>query len=69
MTIQQLVDKANEVGIPLDWELNADFGVEYFAVKGITVNGQGEVGLVFEDHQRIAVLSKDPEEYSIPIPY
>jgi hypothetical protein len=66
MTIQQLVDKCIEKGIPLDWELMLETPNEWFTLKGVSVIDQHEVGLVFEDHQRIISLNKDPEQWSIP---
>jgi len=69
MTIQQLIDKCNSIGIPLDWELKLSLPNEYFDLKGISVIGQNEVQLIFEDQQRITSLNENPDEYEITIPY
>lgn len=67
MTVEQLVAKCNELGIPLNWEIKLDIPNEYVHSKGIHVMGQGEIGIVFEDHQRLKFLEEDPEEYEIPV--
>lgn len=69
MTLTELIAAYDKAGIPHDWELLVDLQVEYFHLKGISVIGQHEVGLVFEDHQRIKALNEDPEEYEVPVAY
>lgn len=69
MTLQQLINKFDEVGISHDWELKLSLPDEYFNLKGISVIGQNEVELIFEDQQRITSLSKDTDEYEITVPY
>ena len=66
MTIEQFMQKVLELRIPLNWEIKLSLPNEYFDLKGIHVIDQNEIGLVFEDHQRITSLNEDPEEYEIP---
>lgn len=66
MTLEQLIQRWDELGIPHNWDIKVQLPNEYFDLKGIHVIDQNEIGLVFTDHQRLTSLNEDPEEYEIP---
>lgn len=66
MTLGDLIRQFDEAGIPHNWELKLELPTNNFDLKCISVIDQNEVGLVFEDHQRLTSLNEDPENYEVP---
>lgn len=66
MTLADLIARFDKHNIPHTWELHLEVKGEYFDVCGISVIDQGEIGLVFNDHQRLLSIDEDPEEYEVP---
>lgn len=67
MTFRELTQKWIDLNLPLDWKIKLTTQTDTVDVIGLHVIGQHEVGLVLEDHQRVAYLPEDPEEYEIPV--
>lgn len=66
MTLTDLIKRFDDHNIPHNWDIHLELPGEYFDLCGISVIDQGEIGLVFNDHQRIKALEEDPEQYEVP---